>query len=289
MLTIALALMLTQSSPAAQAVKAADAAMTAADFAEALKILEAIDVRSASTKELESAALLRAECLLTLQRPEEADTALGEAIKLNPAVEFGPNAAPKLIAALSRVKVKMVGTLQLRSNPEGLIALLDGVRVGPLPVELPVVAGKHRVQLEYGTVTKEVEVIAGKAAQVVLEPAPKQEPVAVLPAAPAPSASKALPIALLAVGGVAAATGAVLVGTSQAFNSIDLASITIDDAKARYDSAILTRNLGLGALGVGVAAAAIGAILLLTAPAASATVVVAPSAGGASVGVAGRF
>ena len=55
--------------PAADAVKAADNAMDAADFLGALKLLEGLDTGSATPLVLERAALLRAECLVTLQRP----------------------------------------------------------------------------------------------------------------------------------------------------------------------------------------------------------------------------
>jgi hypothetical protein len=265
--------------------------MTAADYERALKILESLDSATASTLDLERAALLRAECLITLQRPGEAETAYADAIILNPGVALGPNAAPRLFAALERVRAKLVGTVAIRSNLPGAMALLDGKRVGPLPVTVLVVAGKHQVKIDAddAAASKEIVAFPGKTTDISLEVTASTRAVASVEKAPAKSPSRVLPFTLIGVGVAAAISGGVLVGTALSWNSGERSTVLITDALAQREAARTRHLIGLTAIGVGAAAAITGVIVLLAGSSDGPTAVIAPTSNGAFVGVGGVF
>ena len=97
------------------------------------------------------------------------------------------------------------------------------------------------------------------------------------------------PISLIATGGVAAATGGALLGSSFSWNS-DLSKTTIADAKRVHEAAQLRNQVGIVALAVGAAAAVTGlAVLLLGQSNEPIGASVVPTAGGAVLGIAGTF
>lgn len=277
---LALALAAIAAMPAADAVKAADAAMNSADFAAALTILEGLDTQGARISDLEAAALLRAECLMALKRPAEADAAYANAVVLNPSVKLGPTAPTKLVAALEQVRAKLVGTLTLQSGQPAAMALIDGKRVGPLPVSVQLIVGTHRVQLESEETPREVEVRAGQTTDVVLEVPAKAV------AAP-PTQRSPLPVALLVGGAAAIAGGSALLAHSFTWRS-NIAQMTLLEAKVAREQAGIRHGLGIGVAAVGGVAALVGVVLMASGDA-EPPVVIAPAPGGAMVGVRGSF
>ncbi len=280
--SLALALFALASLPSADAVKAADAQMNSADFAAALQTLDAIDKESARLADLEAAALLRAECLMALKRPAEADAAYADAVVLNPAVQLGPNAPTKLVSALEAVRAKLVGTLALRSEQAAAVAIVDGKRVGPLPVSVKLIVGTHRVQLESDETAREVEVRAGKTTDVLLAGKPVETPVV----AEAPR-GRGAPIGLLVGGAVAIAAGTALLAHSFTWRS-GIAQMTILEARDARDGAAVRHDAGIVVIAVGGVAALVGVVLLASGDSAPAVVVV-PAPDGAVVGLRGRF
>jgi len=124
--------------------------------------------------------------------------------------------------------------------------------------------------------------------EVALEPA--KDPVAVTlppPTPPQPGPSR-LP-GLLALGGCAAATvaGAVLLGSALSFNQ-QKSELSFNDAVVARESAQARLVAGYGLLGAGLAAAAIGTVLLVSKPAAPAVALVM-TPDGAAVSISGHF
>jgi hypothetical protein len=287
---LALTVALLHLTPAENTVSSADAAMTAGDFAKALKILQAIDKSATDRETLIRATLLRAECLMVMQRQDEAEAAYAEAIELEPAVVLGPDASPRLVLTLEKVRSKKVGTLALHSSPEGAMALVDDRRVGPLPVSTMLPAGKHRVRLETaGAVERAVEVQGGRITDVALDGAAAAPAAALTAPVPEPRRrSVVLPVTLIAAGGVLAVTGGALFGTSFAWNS-NLGDLRIDAAQTAFQSAQLRHDLGLVGLAVGGGAVIAGIIVLVAGGSAPPPVAVAPISGGAMVTWAGAL
>lgn len=169
------------------------------------------------------------------------------------------------------VKSSAAGRLVLRSQPPGLLAVLDGQPIGTTPLERDVPVGQHQLGLvENGRTIAQryIAVAADERAEITLarDEVPRDRP--------EHHRSRALPAVVLGVGIAGAVTGGVLYATSES-------------ATGAHPTYRDTKSLGLGIAIGGAVLAGVGVVLLLRGgddgPTISAT------AGGMTAGWIGRF
>ncbi len=164
------------------------------------------------------------------------------------------------------------GRLALHSKPEGLTVILDNDNIGITPVEREVPAGQHTIVLmsrgrKVGERTLRIE--PEVTAEITVPVTMPTEPATQRP-------SRVAPVILLAGGGAAIATGAVLYLTSD----VD------DGSKPRYYD---TRLVGIGVVAGGVALAAAGTYLWLRTGRTDSAPVIALDPKGGTLGWAHAF
>ncbi len=151
--------------------------------------------------------------------------------------------------------------LSIKSTPQGAIYTVDGALKSATDALITIVPGHHVITIEregYQTETRSVEAVEGKTSEVmvtlrrldtvdghVLTPEAKQD------VAPR---SRALPIALVAVGGAAIAGGAVAI----ALNEGEIAKPAGQDQPRTH---LNTVSVGITSIAVGAAVAGLGGYL----------------------------
>ncbi len=97
-----------------------------------------------------------------------------------------PGPPPAITPAPEATPTPSPAFLEIRSEPEGAVVLLDGVWVGRAPLRLPVEEGEHRLRVEAPgrlSLTRRVRARAGRTALVEARLAPRREPSRTVPAA----------------------------------------------------------------------------------------------------------
>jgi hypothetical protein len=248
-----------------------------------------------------------------LGRPVEAASALETYLELEKA-RISPHRKKEIEAVIAK-QLAVVGTIEVRTTPEGVAVRLDDREIGKTPLERPIRAaqGPHAVALAregYAPQVRRIEVQAR--ARVLLDvnlallappaaasrPTPSPEPAAVpRPAvAPAPvpvvagsSATGGSRVAgtVIAASGIATALVGGVVAWKFTGDANDAVKASTADPQARqqaqsdYDRATGRRLVGLLLVGAGAIATAVGGYLFFGSAS------VAP--GSASVAVGGRF
>jgi hypothetical protein len=154
-------------------------------------------------------------------------------------------AADELMASLSPTATGSTGRLKLSSNPEGMIVMLDGSKIGVTPIDRDLAAGPHKVVLVSGNTQvgeRTVQIPAGATIEVTMPVVYPPEDARYQPPAPSHLAS----VLLWAGGGLALAGSGVGFYLGQKGGS---------DDKYIYPGATAT---GLVLAGVGVAAVGVG-------------------------------
>ncbi len=122
-----------------------------------------------------------------------------------------PTTIDGLMVDLSHLVPAMTGRIMIKSTPAGLLAMVDNDAVGITPVVHDFAPGKHHVAISRdGKVVDErdVTVTAGKTAEVAIDaPAPPPPPP---PSVVVVKKSRAVPMAMMAIGAAGIATGVVL-------------------------------------------------------------------------------
>jgi hypothetical protein len=177
-------------------------------------------------------------------------------------------------------------TLEFPSPPPGTEVKLDGrtLGVGALGSAIPLDPGQHHVDVtapHMATWSKELHVpgIAGtERLTVSLEPAPEAL-AALRPSVSTEAPSLVLPMTMGGVGVAAIATGVVLLITANGKGSDAVSearaatnAAAYSNAQSEHDSAVTLQAAGLVVGGVGVAAAAVGTVLLVRAKGAHSSV-----------------
>ncbi|HSK02995.1 MAG TPA: PEGA domain-containing protein [Kofleriaceae bacterium] len=109
-------------------------------------------------------------------------------------------AADELMASLAPAIATATGRLNLHSKPEGMIVMLDGVKIGVTPIDRDIAAGSHKIVLFSGATEvgqREIQVPAGSIVEVTI-------PVVYPPGddrRPPPSSPSRVPPVLCWVGG----------------------------------------------------------------------------------------
>lgn len=157
------------------------------------------------------------------------------------------------------------GTLAIGSLPSGATVIVDERVRGTTPLERAALAGRHAIRLElagHAPYRTEVEVGAGQTASVQGQLVPSGTPTG--PLATGPSAPTGRPAWRLATGGVLLGAGALLAGFGISALSVNggCADVVAPLPDAECDYFYGTRAVGGSLLGVGVAAAVGGAVLL---------------------------
>lgn len=174
--------------------------------------------------------------------------------------------AELMMATLAGKGGKDVGTVQLTSSPTGARVLIDGKAVGKTPLTYAVAPGEHTITIvhdKHRENTRRVTIRKAESTTVDVRLEPKRS-------------SRALPIAVIAGGGVLLAGGVIAYATSE------------EDTGETYEYRD-TRLLGVGLGIAGAAAIGIGAYLYLRGESAESAPSVAVLPGGAVVGWARTF
>jgi len=176
-----------------------------------------------------------------------------------------------ILQRLSQTASVAMGKLALESEPAGLTALLDDVKIGPTPLEREVPTGKHTITLTHhgkSVASREIEIETGETNSVsITADLDRKEP-----------GSKFLaPAVLLAAGVVSATAGGIMVWKGSQ-----------DDATMKWIYPALVPG-GIALCVVGGGAAIGGGILLLRAGLTKSAPVVAAGPDGAYLGWVSRF
>lgn len=170
-----------------------------------------------------------------------------------------------------------IGRLQVESEPAGAELWVGGERIGTLPLAAPLPREPGSLEVEIrlsGHVTERrtVELVGGQVTRLVVplraEGSDDPGPVTVDQATGQGGGGISIPgIVLVGVGGAAAITGAVLLGVAfaekSALESPSGMPMWSDSEQARADQVPVLAGAGEILLGVGVAAAAVGIVLLI--------------------------
>lgn len=122
-----------------------------------------------------------------------------------------PATIDALMVELAQLTPDMRGRVKVISTPPGVLAYVDDAVVGVTPVEREVAAGPHEVRLDRDNVVlakRHVDVAPTETVEAEIAVAPV--PVAAQPRVIIEHRSRAVPAALLIVGGAAIAAGAVM-------------------------------------------------------------------------------
>lgn len=180
-----------------------------------------------------------------------------------------------MLLDLAKTSPGFLGRLKVTSSPAGFTVLLDNETIGVTPIERDVTAGKHEVRLvKNGRMgpEKSVKIESGALAEITLEAPPAggvEEP------GVSSHHSRALPIAMIAVGAVAVATG----GAMYYFGGPK------DDEPDYRDF----RTPGIFTAAGGGVLAITGVIVILATRGSSGPTVTTTADGGAAIGWTGRF
>lgn len=179
-----------------------------------------------------------------------------------------------LIGRLAPVDATATGRLKLRSTPDGVNVMLDGVSIGTTPIERDVAAGAHSITLVEGerlVGARRVEVGAGAVVEVTMAVERPRES--------GDRSSRLVPVLCWVGGGLA------LAGSGVAFYFGQQGGPDHPDDKYRYPGASAT---GFTLAGVGAAAIGVGVWLWVRGSRESAPVAAIGPAGG-HLGWSGRF
>lgn len=117
------------------------------DYSAALK---ALDQAAAEGADLEKVQLLRAQCFAAQQDFARAEEAFGLALEANPEASLDPTRVdPSVVKVLDGLRARTKGTVVVRSTPPGAIVSLDGKEMGPTPIDLTTVIGRHKVEAKW--------------------------------------------------------------------------------------------------------------------------------------------
>jgi hypothetical protein len=186
-----------------------------------------------------------------------------------------------MLLDLAKSSPGFIGRLKVTSTPAGITVLVDNETIGVTPIERDIKAGVHKVRLvrdgRMGP-EKDVKVEAGAFAEITLEPPPEGGIIVDPPPPPPPSRpSRAVPIAMIVVGGVAVAAGAgmyFVVEYKQA-----------DGGFSRYNF----KKPGMITAGAGGVVAVTGLVWILATKRSSGPTVGMAAFGDATIGWTGRF
>lgn len=120
-------------------------------------------------------------------------------------------AADELMTALSRSGRYATGRLRLTSAPSGAKVVVNGQTIGVTPLDYDLSPGNHEVTLAVDRHEIETRPVAIREGQTTL----LDVPLAVTSGSPGGRRSRALPLALILVGGVTAGTGGVLLAIDE--------------------------------------------------------------------------
>lgn len=189
-------------------------------------------------------------------------------------------AADDLMTSLAPAAAALTGRLKLSSKPEGMIVMLDGVKVGVTPLDRDIAAGPHTIVLVSGGTTvgeRIVELEAGSTVELTIPVVyPAERPP---PPPPPPDPSRLPPVLCWAGGGLALAGSAYLFYLGQQGGP--------DHPEDRFVYPYATRT-GIAVAGAGVAAIGVGVWLWLRGSRESAPIAAA-GPGGGYLGWQGRF
>jgi hypothetical protein len=117
------------------------------DYSVALK---ALDQAAAEGADLEKVQLLRAQCFAAQQDFGRAEEAFALALEANPEASLDPTRVdPSVVKVLDGLRARTKGTVVVRSTPPGAVVFLDGKEIGPTPVDLQTVIGRHKVEAKW--------------------------------------------------------------------------------------------------------------------------------------------
>ncbi len=173
-----------------------------------------------------------------------------------------------------------IGRLQVESEPAGAELWIGGQRVGtlPLPQPLPRDPGELQIELRldgYETEQRTVTLAGGQVTRLVVELSPEggdEPPRVTIDQATGETRERgggvSIPgVVLIGVGGAALVTGAVLLGVAfaekSALESPDGMPMWTESEQSRADQVPILAGAGEIALGVGVAALAVGVVLMV--------------------------
>ena len=119
------------------------------DYSAALR---ALDQAAVEGGELEKVQLLRAQCFAAQQDFGRAEEAFALALEANPEASLDPTRVdPSVVKVLDGLRARTRGTVVVRSTPAGAIVTLDGKEMGPTPIDLQTVIGRHKVDAKWPT------------------------------------------------------------------------------------------------------------------------------------------
>ncbi|MCA9606184.1 MAG: PEGA domain-containing protein [Myxococcales bacterium] len=173
-----------------------------------------------------------------------------------------------------------IGRLQVESDPEGAELWIAGQRVGTLPLAQPLPRDPGPLEIEirldgYRTEQRTVQLAGGQVTRLVVELRAEggdEPPRVTLEQATGETrdggGGVSIPgVVLLGVGGAALVTGAVLLGVAfadkAALESPDGMPMWTESEQARADNVPVLAGAGEVVLGVGVAALAVGVVLMV--------------------------
>jgi hypothetical protein len=184
-----------------------------------------------------------------------------------------------MLLELAKSKPGSLGRVKITSDPPGIPVLFDNETFGVTPIERDVAVGAHKARLiRDGSMgaEKDVEVKAGKTAEVVLETPPANVPIDTVPNGPEHH-SRALPITMISLGTAAVGAGAVMYFVLH----------KEPDVNTHFSKDYKTP--GMITAGAGAAVALTGVIIILATPNHSGPTVSPTADGGATIGWSGRF
>lgn len=284
-MSAALLLALLSATPAADAEARAQQLLNDAEFAAALKTLDAGLPLATNAEETARLQLLRGQCFVSMRKQEAAKTALEAALRASPDTSAAlVDASPEVEDLLRQLRAASPTRVTLEAaEPADARVRVDGMLLGSLPLTTSLAAGRHRV-----------EVLArggerGRELVVPFQPQTEQRVVLELPALPpeekqpetkvtpevvttktepvtARKEPKVLPWVGVAVGAVLVGGGGVGVasalGTKAAYDRQQdptrTATVTREDA--RTAQTLFTGGIACAAVGAGAAAASILAL-----------------------------
>lgn len=161
-----LVLMLLAATPAQKGLEQGQKLFNQGDFDGAMKVLDATVSQGAENAVLSKLQLLRGQVFAARQDFSRAEEAFTRALEADSDAELDPaRVDPTVVRILESVRSRLTGTLVIESAPAGAVVLVDENEVGKTPVTRSVSAGKHKVEVRWGTSTPQTTELLVKARQ----------------------------------------------------------------------------------------------------------------------------